>query len=534
MPVKVNTPRAGLLQLARLVAGDLKRGRVSSGLQTVGLALFESPDAVRILLDLFLTEARKKRPNDSLSDAFIFMIGQALAEARMALEADAHGSAATLVAAVRHGLAAAAEAGQLPPELLMAIAHQFAVAKLDLGDELRAFTVSLSERAAEAHEFPLGPEDIAEHYKALTEALGHDPFLIHEQLSDQLSIFPDGQRRVIIGSFLVSDVPAMRDAAVGWLLDPSQSLCRHVAEGLASTAARGLVSAESADRMVLMRPWVSEAAQASLDAAVRACRQRANLFAARPAVQVSAVISSGCDGAGAQTYFVVIKRGRKLAVASLLVKHGFGVRDAWVRENLSKREVDQLIAEIGQELDPFDASPEIVKAAVAHGLAVGLDRGEPPPFGLVQFLEAVGMTQVRPERLDAGTLIAQLLDAVPAERQSAKAVAAALSASKRWPQEYAFLQSWFEQDETAHAAVVSVSGGQQQRQAVLQQVLPARRARWAELLAWTAKNAQDEVESEEWIAFALVARELLGERPLNEIPVAAWIARNTVAALTGR
>ncbi|MCJ2121910.1 hypothetical protein [Methylobacterium sp. J-077] len=58
--------------------------------------------------------------------------------------------------------------------------------------------------------------------------------------------------------------------------------------------------------------------------------------------------------------------------------------------------------------------------------------------------------------------------------------------------------------------------------------------RWAELLAWTAKAAEDEVKGEECIAFALVARELLGDRPLTEIPLAVWIAKNTVAATANR
>ncbi len=533
MPVKTNTPRAGLLQLAKLVVGDLRRGQMSSGLRTVGPALAESPDALLAVLDLLLAEVGKKRPNDSLCDAFLFMIGQVLAEARMALEGDAHGPTAELIAEVRQRLATAAETGRLPPEVMMALAQLFAAAKLDLGDDLRALTVTLSEQAA-AHSPPLGPEDIAAHYAAMAEALDHDPFLIHAQLCEQLAAFPDEQRAVIVGSLITSTVPAMREAALGCLLDPSRAVNRQVAQGLTATAARGLVSAESADRMVMMRPWLTEGVQASLDATVRACRQRAVQPVAKPTVQINSVIASGCDGAGAQSFFVIIKRGRKLALASLLVKHGFGVRDAWVRDDLSRREVDQLLAEIGQELDPFDASPEIVQAAVAHGLAANLDRGEPPPFGLVQFVEAVSLPQVRPERLDAETLIAQLLDAVPDEHRSAKAVTAALAASKHWPKAYVFLQSWFEQDEAAHAAVSSVSGKKQRQEAVLRQVLPVRRARWAELLAWTAKAAQDQIEDEAWVGFALVAREMLGNRPLADIPVAAWIAGNTAAALSRR
>ena len=273
--------------------------------------------------------------------------------------------------------------------------------------------------------------------------------------------------------------------------------------------------------------------QASLDVAVRACRQRGKLPAAKPTLQIGTVIASGCDGAGAQSFFVLLKRGRKLALASLLVKHGFGVRDAWVRDGLSMREADAFMAEIAHELDPFDATLEIVQAAIAHGLTINLEQGEAPPFGLVQFLEAVGLTQVRPEHLAPSALIAGILEDVPAERQSAKAAAQALAASKRWPKQYTFLQSWFEQDEASHAVVRSSGRKMERKAAVLREILPSRRTRWAELLAWTAQAAQDKGEGDEWIDFALVARELLNERPLAEIPVATWIAKNTVAALSG-
>ena len=107
MPEKLSLHHAALLQLAKLVANDLARGTASTGLQAVGLALSETPEAVQILLDLLLAEAKKKRPSDRLIRALVFMVGEALSETRMALEADPRGPAATLVADVRSNLLAA-------------------------------------------------------------------------------------------------------------------------------------------------------------------------------------------------------------------------------------------------------------------------------------------------------------------------------------------------------------------------------------------------------------------------------------------
>jgi len=524
-----NAPRTRILQLAKLVAADLRCGEMTTGLQTVGVVLSENPDAVIVVLDLLIKEVGKKRPNDALCEALLFMVGQALDGTRMAVEGGSE-PAMNLVAEVRQKLVTAAESGLLPPEVMMVLGQQFAVAKLDLGAELRALTLALSEQTA-AHGPALSPDDITLHYAAMAEALAHDPFLIHGQLSEQLAAFPEDQRVVIVGSFVASEVASMRDAALGWLLDPSPAVVKQVAQSLLAAAQNGGLSAESVERIVLMRPWLREDVQATLDSAVHACRQRGLQPTPKPLVQITSVIISGCDGAGAQSAFVILKRGRKLALASLLVKQAFGVRDAWMRDDLSRQEIDQLLAEISYQTDPFDGSPEILQAVIEHRLSDNLERNEPPPFGLVQFLEAVSPTQLRPDRLAIQALIDELLDGVPPERQTAKAVAAALAASKLWPKEYVFLQSWFEQSE-AVSAIANAAGTKKQREeAVLRNIVSARRARWAELLAWTAKAAEDEVDGEESIEFALVARELLGNRPLSEIPLAVWIAKNTVAAL---
>lgn len=532
MPAMANAPRTRILQLAKLVAADLRRGEMTTGLQTVGLALSENPDALIVVLDLLIKEVGKKRPNGALCDALLFMAGQALDEARMAVEGGSE-PAMNLVAEVRQKLVTAAGSGLLPPEVMMVLGQQFAAAKLDLGDELRALTLALSEQTA-AHGPAVSPDDITSHYAAMAEALAHNPFLIHGQLSEQLAAFPDDQRVVIVGSFVSSEVASMRDAALGWLLDPSPAVVKHVAQSLLAAAQNGGLSAESVERIVLMRPWLTEDVQATLDSAVRACRQRGLQPTGKPSVQITSVTVSGCDGAGAQSAFVILKRGRKLALASLLVKQGFGVRDAWFRDDLSRREIDQLLAEIAYQTDPFDGSPEILLTIIAHRLADNIERNEPPPFGLVQFLEAVSVGQVRPNRVSTESLIEQLLDGVPPERQSGKAITAALADSRLWPREYAFLQSWFEQGEATSAIASAAETKKQREEAVLRAVLPMRRARWAELLAWTAKATEDEVEGEECIDFALVARELLGDRPLAEIPLAAWIAKHTAASLTRR
>lgn len=157
---------------------------MTAGLQTVGLALSDNPNVVIVVLDLLIAEVGKKRPSDALCEALLFMMGQVLDETRMAVEGGSE-PAINLIAEVREKLVTAAERGHLPPEVMMVIGQQFAAAKLDLGDELRALTLALSEQAA-SHGPALSSDDITSHYAAMAEAFDHDPFLIHGQLSEQL------------------------------------------------------------------------------------------------------------------------------------------------------------------------------------------------------------------------------------------------------------------------------------------------------------------------------------------------------------
>jgi hypothetical protein len=70
---------------------------------------------------------------------------------------------------------------------------------------------------------------------------------------------------------------------------------------------------------------------------------------------------------------------------------------------------------------------------------------------------------------------------------------------------------------------------------VLTQLLPARRGFWAERCAWTAATLKEGAEDDEaWVAFALMARDLAGERPLGTMPLASRIATATAEAFQHR
>jgi hypothetical protein len=153
-----------------------------------------------------------------------------------------------------------------------------------------------------------------------------------------------------------------------------------------------------------------------------------------------------------------------------------------------------------------------------------------PPFGLLQVLEATGMTDVKPTRLPAGQLVEQLLSDLSDNQETEARISRALKASRDWPERYVMLESWFEVGDDVGAIMAAGKTKKARAEAVLEQILPVRREKWAERLAWSALVARNAADDEDWVDFVLVARELLRDRPLQDIPLATWLAANTVEA----
>jgi len=197
-------------------------------------------------------------------------------------------------------------------------------------------------------------------------------------------------------------------------------------------------------------------------------------------------------------------------------------------------EGEAFLNEINFAMGGFEATLDAVRSVLAHGLAVNAETNEPIPFGLLQFIEAIGLPALAPEYLKPEELLRRLLEEIPADKRSEAAISRAISGSKRWRGENPWLDSWFEDSESALQAIRSGKTLEARTELVLHGVIAERRKRWAEVLAWTALAARDEVDADDWINFTLVAQALLSERPISDIPLATVIAQNTVHALKDR
>jgi len=526
-------PRTALTQLGKLVAKSIAGGAsITGGMAEVGNALASHPDSVLELFDLIAKESRKKKPNEVLIEAFAFMIGQALDTLRFAVERN-FPEAIDAVASARMKVLALARDGKLEPGTLLLMLRQFVTAKLDLGDELQAVMAALTEHQSVASP---GNVDIDRFMVDLAAEHDGDVFAFQAHLAEGASAFPESRRAGIAVAVLAAPDPAVREAVIGWLLDDGAEPRRDVANLLQQAAAAGHVSGTMLRRTITLRNWVPDADRPALDGAIRVCRQKGVECAAWKSAEVKDVVASGVDGSGAQSVFILIKEGRKHAVAALLLKQGIGVRDAWVRSGLTKSEAEMFMYRVASELDIYDSDLDFARLALGHFLAVNRASGVMPPFGLIDLVERTGLTSVNPDAIAVEALVARLVEDIPARRKTAAAVVKSIKHSADWGLDRTFLDSWFEDD----GAVDNLLGGKRlsaKRRAglVLEEYLPTRRRRWAEILAWTALTLKhDELMVDNWIDLALVARELLGDRSLAEIPLMNLVATMTVEAWASR
>jgi hypothetical protein len=213
-----------------------------------------------------------------------------------------------------------------------------------------------------------------------------------------------------------------------------------------------------------------------------------------------------------------------------------GVADAWVREGITRAEADDLIEEITIAASAVEVSIGMLERRVADALTVNLARAAPPPFGLLHVIETLGIGSLQPEPVSVTAIVDELLADVAPGLTDVRAQAAARRASAEWGHEIETIQSWFEAGSAVETLLRPVKTRGKRIEVLQTQYLPSRRVFWAERCAWTAMMFKETNEDgpQRWIEFALVARDLAGDQPLDSIPITRLIAETSVDAFAAQ
>jgi len=545
MPVSKSAPR----RRTAAVSTDAEEG-FASWSHAIAQLIQKTPDGIISLIETLLhaedeheaqqgkgsssgKKAKRKRMDDGDLFAHASLLSQALEELRYEVE---HNRKEAIAHAerLRHYLF---EAGQRPgvnPSMFLLVLKQFAAAKLDIGGELRGLAEQML--ADLAGSFPANDAaSIQEAAKGLIDvanSLNGNPFAIHAEVTEFTQTLTADVRAKLVACVLEhKDVPALRDAALGWLLDDAAEVRQIVAQMLEKGA--GNNSGTTLRRMIALRNWVPEADRPALDRAIRAS-QKKTACAGWPAAKVVTTYASGFDGAGAQSVFIIAGQGRKRAFAALLFKQGIGVRDAWVDHGGTQAEIGGKLQAAAMQLDLLPVSLEYIVIATRHFLGVSARAGIMPPYGLLEVAEVAGLTSLNPEFQPVDALLSSLCAEIASRRTTPQAIAKALKTSASWSEQQPVVWSWFEESDEVDAILAQRKLSMAKRKAALLAMpLQKRRRWWAAQIAWTGYTMKEGGTSG-WEDYALVARELLGDRPLDEFGVMNEIAAATLSNHSGR
>lgn len=370
--------RSAILQLAKMVAQDMARGQPSRGAFDSGPALAQA-GAVADLIAGLVREAMKPRLAERLLGAFCFLLEGALSHLRIAANGGDSSARRSLAEACR-AVDMAVTVNSFPSAVLMMIARSFVQAGLEPGPGLKNAMMAGMEARLPENVTPFPRVDLARQLAPLAEALGQDPFIIHAELSATGAAFPSEHRAAMAAELAASEIPALRDASLGFLLDADPALGVSVLEALTSQAHQHPIPSRLIERLVTLRPWLSASRKPKLDAAIRVLRAQAAAPTPAPRVDVEKVLASLCDGAGAQSVFVLLKTGRRFALASLLFKADVGIADAWVREGITKREANDIILQITEATEAVTVPIEFARTRLRDALSIHNASDMPPPL----------------------------------------------------------------------------------------------------------------------------------------------------------
>ena len=418
-----------------------------------------------------------------------------------------------------------AKAGALDRDTAMALSRAYAAAGMDAPECLTAFIVGDAADMAETSPFADEFDTVLD---KLRDDTGGDDYMLHAVLSEMLGAIPAPLRSGLVHQVAGRDEPWCWRLAQYWLLDAAPEVRLAAADGTVERAQRGVLDAEAAAPLALVRRWMPADGARTAVEAVLSHADRSELTASleRRALRPVRLLGSLPDGSGSQSLAVELEGEGGPAAALVLLKAGQGAKDAFVARG--DRAIDA-VREQAEEAASSELTWEAVEPVLSAALAEGLSAGRPAPPGLIDVAEWCGLTALRPRQMSARAWLTHIdpdgvIAALPASERERL-----VGASARWPQSHPLIETWFE-----GTAVVAVAlegaGSLRLAEAGLWAAIEERRGFWALLMLKSAFVLQAGGEDADWRTFAATGAALLDGRPLRGVPVMEFIFEASIAA----
>ena len=338
-------------------------------------------------------------------------------------------------------------------------------------------------------------------------------------LDEMLPTLPPEARFAFIRKLATRSEALCGEAAAALLLATDTSVRAGALAGLALREAAGDLSQALFSRVTLIRSWLQdEGTLRGIDEIIRSALKsgtRAPEMRSKP--KIHRAVSSMIDGSGAQSISMAIQSGSRRALAVVLLKQGFGVKDAFVIPCSSATEQKKMIGQIMDEAGAFDVTADYAFTALSWALADGQAMGSMPAAGLLDVVETAGFGDLRPRVADIADIASAADPDGEVSALSARARGSLIMASEDWPDRFEISDSWFEDSDASSDAIASART-QNSMNRKLWQHLETRRDFWAMVFARNAAllaAAKDPTAPE----FVAVARAMTEGRDLKKTPI---------------
>jgi hypothetical protein len=421
--------------------------------------------------------------------------------------------------AVYNLLDSALDDGPLRPVDLIMTGKIFADAGWSVPNRLKE-AVAQALQSGTNDGLPMAPGDLS---ALLPEFRENNPFDIYEFVCSLLAAFPSEAYGHFLSALAALHRPEVNYALAGFVVHPDAVVGRAATDVLCTLDGHAPVESLLIERLVQIRPWLSEHRQIHLDAAIKALRPHALSPRERTLPEIDRCYVSVRDGSGASSVSVSLRTGASYRLASVMMKPS-GVSDVVVIPELSKSKMERLLRQVKSSVPTSKTDAAGVVRMIRLALADNSVCASLPPFRLIEVVEALGLPPLHADHASASEIIEELLAGLPQEQTNAS-VAAKAHADLL---DEDFVEHWFEAGEALEDLLRPLKGSRKRMAAVMTTYLPQRRQFWARQCAISSLAMR--AEAGRCKRLALVGRDIAADLPLENIPLMKQIAASSVHA----
>jgi hypothetical protein len=383
---------------------------------------------------------------------------------------------------------------------------------------------------------PQGSEDfdLSENLESMAQAIeaeGGTAYDLFNNIDTMMAAAPEEIQAGLANHIATMDGAFFERCGLFMLLSGSELVQEATIAGLFKRLDASALNAETLALLPMIRGWFSKGpTQTALDELFKKARRQAILGQSHhDSVTIQEAIASITDGVGAQNIAVKLKRGSTTLLAMLLLKTGYGIKDAFLVPPENNSDANRIIKQLRAETGADDISVDTLRALLEGALADGLEHGHLPAPGFLDVIESSNLFDLRPQELDLQTL----LNLADPDRKIQNASAQALG---RWINDDIALDnlepltdSWFEDNETTRE-IVATTRTARSIEAKIWKFLDTRRDVWARRFLQTAVMLQESGRLREWQTMTSSAHGLMNGRALKRVPLMEDIMYTTIEA----